>query len=227
MAASLEFAHKLFDAAQRMRTKLARLYDKEGHFADYFLSEGNFVRHFLSEGPFVPVLPVFDLSRAAASNASETRGIASPQQEHAYQSRVCEGSRCHAPLLRPEDAAQLLSWHREQLQRTLRLPQNEAAERRLMLGLGNIKQTALAYSDGIGYIEQMVRDQLIAAIGKEVRSSDLQEFMTHHHKRLFGAEYSPRQPTPDAETDPCFATASSTLVTRCSKHTPTSRLFML
>ena len=217
MAASLEFAHKLFDAAQRMRTKLARLYDKEGHFAD----------HFLSEGHFVPVLPVFDLSRAAASNASETRGIASPQQEHAYQSRVCEGSRCHAPLLRPEDAAQLLSWHREQLQRTLRLPQNEAAERRLMLGLGNIKQTALAYSDGIGYIEQMVRDQLIAAIGKEVRSSDLQSFMTHHHKRLFGAEYSPRQPTPDAETDPCFATASSTLVTRCSKHTPTSRLFML
>ena len=227
MAASLEFAHKLFDAAQRMRTKLARLYDKEGHFADYFLSEGNFVRHFLSEGPFVPVLPVFDLSRAAASNASETRGIASPQQEHAYQSRVCEGSRCHAPLLRPEDAAQLLSWHREQLQRTLRLPQNEAAERRLMLGLGNIKQTALAYSDGIGYIEQMVRDQLIAAIGKEVRSSDLQSFMTHHHKRLFGAEYSPRQPTPDAETDPYVATASSTLVTRCSKHTPTSRLFML
>ena len=217
VAASLEFAHKLFDAAQRMRTKLARLYDKEGHFAD----------HFLSEGHFVPVLPFFDASRASSSNGSETRGIASPQQEHAYQSRVCEGSRCHAPLLRPEDAAQLLSWHREQLQRTLRLPQNEAAERRLMLGLGNIKQTALAYSDGIGYIEQMVRDQLIAAIGKEVRSSDLQSFMDHHHKRLFGAEYSPRQPTPDAETDPCVATASSTLVTRCFRYTPASRLFML
>lgn len=209
MAASLEFAHKLFDAAQRMRTKLARLYDKEGHFADHFYNnEGHFVTTRTlrqSEGHFVPVLPVFDASRAAASNASETRGIASPQQEHAYQSRVCEGSRCHAPLLRPEDATQLLSWHREQLRKTLRLPQNEAAERRLMLGLGNIKQMALAYSDGIGYIEQMVRDQLIAAIGKEVRSSDLQSFMDHHHKRLFGAEYSPRQPTPDAETDLCVA----------------------
>ena len=58
---------------------------------------------------------------------------------------------CDAPLLRPEDVTKLLEWHREDIKRTFELPQHaEAAEKHLYLGLRNIYQTMIAYSDGIG-----------------------------------------------------------------------------
>jgi hypothetical protein len=48
------------------------------------------------------------------------------------------------------------------------------------------------YSDGINYIESMLRKQLIAAIGKEVTPVDFANFMRFHNRKLFKTEYEPR-----------------------------------
>jgi len=40
------------------------------------------------------------------------------------------------------------------------------------------------YTNSIGYIEEMLKKQLIAAVGKEVGSHDLDQFMSYHNSRL-------------------------------------------
>lgn len=49
-----------------------------------------------------------------------------------------------------------------------------------------------AHEDGINYIENMMYDQLEAAIGKIVTATDFQNYMKYHNKILFKREFEPR-----------------------------------
>jgi hypothetical protein len=48
------------------------------------------------------------------------------------------------------------------------------------------------YQQSIEYIEEMLRKQLIAAIGKEVNPKDFQEFMKFHHQKMFAPQFAPK-----------------------------------
>jgi hypothetical protein len=47
------------------------------------------------------------------------------------------------------------------------------------------------YSDGVNYVEHMLRTQLISAIGKEVSPVDFSNYMVFHNRRLFKEKYQP------------------------------------
>lgn len=45
------------------------------------------------------------------------------------------------------------------------------------------------YYDGVEYVEDLIRQQLIGAIGKELSSEDFTKYMDYHNKKLFKAEF--------------------------------------
>ena len=47
-------------------------------------------------------------------------------------------------------------------------------------------------SSNVDYVEEMLRNQLIDAIGREVQPRDFDAFMHFYCKKLFGARYTPR-----------------------------------
>jgi hypothetical protein len=49
-----------------------------------------------------------------------------------------------------------------------------------------------AFYDGLAYIESLIYDALIAAIGKAISSKDLTDYMVFHNRKLFKEEYSMR-----------------------------------
>jgi hypothetical protein len=48
------------------------------------------------------------------------------------------------------------------------------------------------YADSIEYIEAMLRNQLVAAIGKELQAVDFINYMRFHNRKLFSLEYEPK-----------------------------------
>ena len=43
----------------------------------------------------------------------------------------------------------------------------------------------MQYAESVGYIEDMLRKQLIAAIGKEVQPRDFSDYLRFHNRKLF------------------------------------------
>ena len=43
----------------------------------------------------------------------------------------------------------------------------------------------MQFADGVSYIEDMLRKQLIAAIGKEVQPKDFSDYLRFHNRKLF------------------------------------------
>eukprot|EP01094_Clydonella_sp_ATCC50884_P013701 TRINITY_DN2397_c0_g2_i1.p1 TRINITY_DN2397_c0_g2~~TRINITY_DN2397_c0_g2_i1.p1 ORF type:complete len:1085 (-),score=448.58 TRINITY_DN2397_c0_g2_i1:334-3534(-) len=63
---------------------------------------------------------------------------------------------------------------------------------RLFMPVGHIHAIACALWDGVDSVEEMLRTQLCAAIGKEVTPNDFSEYMRFHNRRLFTAWARPR-----------------------------------
>ena len=53
-------------------------------------------------------------------------------------------------------------------------------------------EVAGAYVDAMDYIESMLRNQVIAAIGKVVTPADFAGYMQYHNRKLFALEYQPQ-----------------------------------
>ena len=56
-------------------------------------------------------------------------------------------------------------------------------EARTIVALQNARRIAQHYSDGVEYVEFLLRKQLVAAIGKELRSADFSEYMVGGRRR--------------------------------------------
>eukprot|EP01125_Pyxidicula_operculata_P017535 TRINITY_DN613_c0_g5_i1.p1 TRINITY_DN613_c0_g5~~TRINITY_DN613_c0_g5_i1.p1 ORF type:complete len:1046 (+),score=365.38 TRINITY_DN613_c0_g5_i1:48-3185(+) len=56
----------------------------------------------------------------------------------------------------------------------------------------HIRNISQYYTDGVDYIEEMLTNQLIAAIGKELTPVDFTNYMNFHSRQLFKPEYLPR-----------------------------------
>lgn len=66
-----------------------------------------------------------------------------------------------------------------------------AAEAVLVVILRHCAQVCEQWSDVLDYIEGMIRQQLVAAIGKEVTPADFADYMQFHSRKLFARPYAP------------------------------------
>ena len=67
-----------------------------------------------------------------------------------------------------------------------------AAEARLLVTLLHAQEVCCRYAQGVDYIENMLRKQLVAAIGKEVQPSDFSAYMRFHNNKIFLPQYRPK-----------------------------------
>mmetsp|Transcript_5914 Transcript_5914/g.13976 ORF Transcript_5914/g.13976 Transcript_5914/m.13976 type:complete len:977 (-) Transcript_5914:254-3184(-) len=86
-------------------------------------------------------------------------------------------------------------------------PQSEsvitAAEAQLLVTTLHCNVVCSQYEDALRYVEDMLRKQLVAAIGKQVSPKDFGDYMTFHSRKLFAEAFAP-QPF-------CFAVRRSEL----------------
>ena len=66
------------------------------------------------------------------------------------------------------------------------------AEAHIVLIALHLSGITWALIDGINYIEDLIRKQLVAAIGREVSPVDFQNYMLFHNARIFKEEYRPK-----------------------------------
>eukprot|EP00339_Tiarina_fusa_P021804 CAMPEP_0117014176 /NCGR_PEP_ID=MMETSP0472-20121206/11550_1 /TAXON_ID=693140 ORGANISM="Tiarina fusus, Strain LIS" /NCGR_SAMPLE_ID=MMETSP0472 /ASSEMBLY_ACC=CAM_ASM_000603 /LENGTH=684 /DNA_ID=CAMNT_0004717671 /DNA_START=752 /DNA_END=2806 /DNA_ORIENTATION=- len=64
-------------------------------------------------------------------------------------------------------------------------------EASIVMILKHSKNLFQRFSDAVDSVENMLRKQLIQAIGKEVQASDFAEYMTFHNRKLFKPDYVP------------------------------------
>lgn len=67
-----------------------------------------------------------------------------------------------------------------------------AVEAGLLVALLHAKQVIEHFSDAVDHVENMLRSQLVAAIGKEVTPADFGAYMDFHHRKLVKEPYRPR-----------------------------------
>src|SRR5262249_30386920 len=65
-------------------------------------------------------------------------------------------------------------------------------EASLLVILLHARQVCQALANGVDYIEDMLRKQLVAAIGKELTPVDFTSYMDFHSKKLVKPAYRPR-----------------------------------
>jgi hypothetical protein len=65
------------------------------------------------------------------------------------------------------------------------------AEAGLVLVARHLEDLSVSYQDSVDYVEHMLKQQLVKAVGKEIASRDFDAFMVFHNRRLFRPEYAP------------------------------------
>jgi len=84
------------------------------------------------------------------------------------------------------------------------------AEARVLIACSYLDRVLTHLSDGVNYAEKLLRDQVVAAVGKYVQPSDFDTYMRFHSKRLFKQAFEPKPL--------CFS------VRRSAQHTPEGTL---
>ena len=65
-------------------------------------------------------------------------------------------------------------------------------EFKLLLLTKHLKELSTQYMDSIEYVEQLLRNQLVQAIGTEIVPEQFEQFMKYHNKRYFDIQYAPK-----------------------------------
>jgi hypothetical protein len=123
---------------------------------------------------FVPVLPLFDAGGDAGGSKD---GVLPVTYAHSFlaeeQRSLAEKCRALSTVF-PRDATVIT-----------------AASACLLVTLLHARQVCRQHADSIAYIEDMLREQLIAAIGKELTPADFTAYMDFHHRKLVKPEFRP------------------------------------
>mmetsp|Transcript_23498 Transcript_23498/g.34649 ORF Transcript_23498/g.34649 Transcript_23498/m.34649 type:complete len:709 (+) Transcript_23498:430-2556(+) len=141
-------------------------------------------------GVFVPVLPLLESPVEQSRKVLISLGKQRDNEEM-------------SPLLPIEDINKFLSEQCRSLNSALKKLEDSfppssaqtlisAAEASLVLLSHHIGSIAEHYCNGVGYIEEMLRSQLVSAIGKEIQSEDFTEFILFHNRKLFKNEFVPK-----------------------------------
>lgn len=93
-----------------------------------------------------------------------------------------------------EEQLRCLSTKRKHLAQTF--PDNETVitvhAMHLLLALKHARQVCRDHAAGVDYVEDMLRQQLVAAVGKVLSPVDFAEYMTFHQRKLFKPEFRPQ-----------------------------------
>lgn len=122
---------------------------------------------------FVPVVPVLEGARLAEDH--EVAPIAYTTPFLAEQQRSLAAKCLALAKVFPRDGSVIT-----------------VVEASLLVILLHAKQVCQALANGVAYVEQMLRKQLILAIGKELTPVDFASYMDFHHRKLVKPEYRPR-----------------------------------
>lgn len=154
-----------------------------------------------TKGIFSPILPLFQQQPIKAADlTSDVQAAASgstsrlPPSTHATEA---------SPLLAMQDMDELLQEHGRSLDEAFfHLSKSyppktlvklvSVTEASLVLETKHLQDLGQQYIDSMDYLEHMLRQQLIAAIGKVIRPHDFDQFMSFHLKRLFNPQYTPK-----------------------------------
>lgn len=121
---------------------------------------------------FVPVLPLFE------SDPVGGEGVMPAAYANAFlaeqQRSLTETCRALAVAF-PRDASVIT-----------------AVEAGLLVTLAHLRRVCGQHAAAVDYVEAMLRDQLIAAIGKELTPADFAGYMEFHHRKLVKPAYRPR-----------------------------------
>lgn len=126
---------------------------------------------------FVPVVPVFEEPRAG--DAGQGAGGVLPSSNlntFLAEERRSLFEKCRAlGAAFPKDGSVIT-----------------AVEACLLVTLRHAQQVCRQFANGVDYIEDMLRKQLVAAIGKEVTPADFGSYMDFHHRKLVASPFRPQ-----------------------------------
>lgn len=134
-------------------------------------------------GLFVPVVPLFE---EKADNLLPESADSTDQS---------------SPLLTPKDCSLFLMDHRQGLEEKLAemakmFPVGKnlitVAEVTLVVLMTHLSRLAQHISSGVNYVEQMLYNQLTAALGKVITEQDFSNYMLFHNRRMFSPKYVPK-----------------------------------
>eukprot|EP01094_Clydonella_sp_ATCC50884_P009530 TRINITY_DN1905_c0_g1_i8.p1 TRINITY_DN1905_c0_g1~~TRINITY_DN1905_c0_g1_i8.p1 ORF type:complete len:959 (-),score=405.65 TRINITY_DN1905_c0_g1_i8:169-3012(-) len=148
----------------------------EAHLFPVQASSGLPLSHMNAEKVFVPVVPLFEKQREAAGGQQQV--VLSIGDLNAFLGEERRSLEEKFAALGKE------------FPRGVDLITAEEAEIVVLMKHG--KELAVCYGDGVDYIEEMLRQQLVAAIGKEVTPGEFIEYMRFHNRKLFKSAYEPQ-----------------------------------
>jgi len=129
-----------------------------------------------TSGIFIPVIPLFNKKKNESADDSPlppTEDLNSLLKE---QVRSIEEKLTKIEKLFP-DAKALITM----------------VEVKLIILLQHAAEIFQRFVDGVQMIEEMLRKQLIQAVGKVVKPSDFAEYMNFHYRKLFKSEFQPEK----------------------------------
>uniref|UniRef100_A0A7S2G5E7 Uncharacterized protein n=1 Tax=Haptolina brevifila TaxID=156173 RepID=A0A7S2G5E7_9EUKA len=159
---------------------------------------------------FVPVLPLFEGASVngtpiSSSSAGAHAGAAGDGGGGSGGPVSVQPSACATPVLpRLGDVHAFLSEQRRtlhaasaKLEATFPARSDEGsliseAEAKVCVFARHLRDVLAQFSDSVDYIEEMLTQQLKAALGKRLTDKDFAQFMVHHEARLYQSEHAPR-----------------------------------
>mmetsp|Transcript_17663 Transcript_17663/g.26457 ORF Transcript_17663/g.26457 Transcript_17663/m.26457 type:complete len:962 (-) Transcript_17663:4036-6921(-) len=143
-------------------------------------------------GIFVPVLPIFD-----PTNTNDTMEMSDTST---------------SPLIRAEDVNRFLEKQYLTMSEEMKAvashfssqPFMASTEATIVLLAKHATSITTYWGDGINHIEDMLCTQLYNAIGKNVTSNDLNDFVRYHNQKIFADSYAPESFCYAVRRDGCF-----------------------
>jgi hypothetical protein len=152
-----------------------------------------------SNGVLIPVMPLFDDS-VVATPAIE--GAAAEVAEVQLVAKLSNSEQLEkSPLMLISDINSMLGEERKSLDRKCEEVASvfavdgsvvTSADAIVGVVLRHMTDVIDTYNQSVQYVEDMLRDQLIAAIGKEVTPDQFAEYMSYHNNKLFKPAFAPK-----------------------------------
>jgi hypothetical protein len=135
---------------------------------------------------FVPVIPLFEAApEPGPGPGPEPEQELEPGEAQSLPADVHRFlAQQHASLCRKQDELKQAFPPEEGLA-------NSKEEAGLIVGCRHAIDIARATVDSLGYIEELLREQLVAAVGQEIQAADLELFIRWHDSHLFRREFRP------------------------------------
>jgi hypothetical protein len=149
---------------------------------------------------FIPVLPFFDSNSKSDEETVRDDNDGLKKQGGDGLVHLSGESPCFkAPVLTANDTASLLREHRRSLlgvktslkDKGTPIETLSGAEVFLCAAMKHFETLCEYIWEGVFSIEEALRNQLIAAVGKHIEAKDFAEYMRFHNRRLLRPEYAP------------------------------------